>query len=236
MSARHRYSDAQIDAVYRVIAERRDVRHFLPDPVDPRLLARLLAAAHLAPSVGYMQPWRFVRVTDPALRARIHALVEDERGRTAEALGERGDEFLRLKVEGVRECGELLVVALMEGRESHVFGRRTLPEMDLCSVACAIQNLWLAARAEGIGVGWVSLFDPDALARLLAMPEGSRPVAILCVGHVAAFYDRPMLEQVGWAHRVPLEALVYENAWSRFSENPAKENPDEGKRRETGSR
>ncbi|MEW5707392.1 MAG: 5,6-dimethylbenzimidazole synthase [Pseudomonadota bacterium] len=235
-AGRHRYSDAEIAAVYRVIAERRDVRHFLPDPVDPRLLARLLAAAHLAPSVGYMQPWRFVRVTDPALRARIHALVEDERGRTAEALGERGDEFLRLKVEGVRECGELLVAALMEEREGHVFGRRTLPEMDLCSVACAIQNLWLAARAEGIGVGWVSLFDPDALARLLAMPEGSRPVAILCVGHVEAFYDRPMLEREGWAHRVPLEALVYENAWGRSSENPAKENPDEGKRRETGSR
>lgn len=233
---RHRYSDAEIAAVYRVITERRDVRHFLPDPVDPGLLARLLTAAHLAPSVGFMQPWRFVRVTDPALRAGIHRLVEEERQRTAAALGERGDEFMRLKVEGVRECGELLVVALMAERERHVFGRRTLPEMDLCSVACAIQNLWLAARAEGIGVGWVSLFDPDALARLLAMPEGSRPVAILCVGHVEAFYERPMLEQEGWARRVPLEALVYENAWGRSAENAAKENRDEGTRREAGSR
>ncbi|TXF12274.1 5,6-dimethylbenzimidazole synthase [Pelomicrobium methylotrophicum] len=214
---RHRYSDAEIAAVYRVIAERRDVRHFLPDPLDPQLLARLLAAAHFAPSVGFMQPWRFVRITDGRLRAEIHRLVEEERRRTAEALGERGDEFMRLKVEGVRECGELLVVALMEGRESHVFGRRTLPEMDLCSVACAIQNFWLAARAEGVGVGWVSLFDPDALARLLAMPEGSRPVAILCVGHVAAFYDRPMLEQVGWAQRLRLKELVYENAWGQKS-------------------
>ncbi len=171
MGERHRYSDGEIETVYRVLAERRDVRHFLPDPVDPRLLARLLTAAHLAPSVGYMQPWRFVRVTDPTLRADIHRLVEEERSRTAQALGERGDEFLRLKVEGVRECGELLVVALMAGRERHVFGRRSLPEMDLCSVACAIQNFWLAARAEGLGVGWVSLFDPQALARLLAMPE-----------------------------------------------------------------
>lgn len=226
MGERHRYSDGEIETVYRVLAERRDVRHFLPDPVDPRLLARLLTAAHLAPSVGYMQPWRFVRVTDPTLRADIHRLVEEERSRTAQALGERGDEFLRLKVEGVRECGELLVVALMAGRERHVFGRRSLPEMDLCSVACAIQNFWLAARAEGLGVGWVSLFDPQALARLLAMPEGSKPVAILCVGHVEAFDDRPMLEKAGWAQRVALSALVYENAWGRL---PGK-GSDEGRR------
>lgn len=226
MGERHRYSDREIETVYRVLAERRDVRHFLPDPVDPRLLARLLTAAHLAPSVGYMQPWRFVRVTDPTLRADIHRLVEEERSRTAQALGERGDEFLRLKVEGVRECGELLVVALMAGRERHVFGRRSLPEMDLCSVACAIQNFWLAARAEGLGVGWVSLFDPQALARLLAMPEGSKPVAILCVGHVEAFDDRPMLEKAGWAQRVALSALVYENAWGRL---PGK-GSDEGRR------
>lgn len=226
MGERHRYSDGEIETVYRVLAERRDVRHFLPDPVDPRLLARLLTAAHLAPSVGYMQPWRFVRVTDPTLRADIHRLVEEERSRTAQALGERGDEFLRLKVEGVRECGELLVVALMAGRERHVFGQRSLPEMDLCSVACAIQNFWLAARAEGLGVGWVSLFDPQALARLLAMPEGSKPVAILCVGHVEAFDDRPMLEKAGWAQRVALSALVYENAWGRL---PGK-GSDEGRR------
>lgn len=226
MGERHRYSDGEIETVYRVLAERRDVRHFLPDPVDSRLLTRLLAAAHLAPSVGFMQPWRFVRVTDPTLRADIHRLVEEERSRTAQALGERGDEFLRLKVEGVRECGELLVVALMAGRERHVFGRRSLPEMDLCSVACAIQNFWLAARAEGLGVGWVSLFDPQALARLLAMPEGSKPVAILCVGHVEAFDDRPMLEKAGWAQRVALSALVYENAWGRL---PGK-GSDEGRR------
>lgn len=236
MSARHRYSDAQIDAVYRVIAERRDVRHFLPDPLDPALLARLLAAAHLAPSVGFMQPWRFVRVTDAALRAAIHRLVEDERRRTAEALGERAEEFLRLKVEGVRECGELLIAALTEGRERHVFGRRTLPEMDLCSVACAIQNLWLAARAEGVGVGWVSLFDPDALVRLLAMPEGSRPVAILCIGHVEAFYDRPMLEREGWARRLELDQLVYENAWGQRAASGTGEKADESCQRKTGPR
>ena len=160
-----------------------------------------------------MQPWRFVRITRPALRESIHGLVEAERLRTAEALGERGSEFMRLKVEGIRDCAELLVVALMDGREAHVFGRRTLPEMDLASLACAIQNLWLAARAEGLGMGWVSLFDPQALAELLAMPPGSKPLAVLCLGPVEAFYEAPMLVQQGWARPRPLHELLFENRW-----------------------
>lgn len=217
MNNPHRYSEAEIAAVYRVMRERRDMRHFRPDPVDPVVLTRLLDAAHRAPNVGLMQPWRFVRVTDPALRKSIHALVEQERTRTAEALGERSDEFMRLKVEGVLECGELLVAALMDGRERHVFGRRTLPEMDLASVACAIQNLWLAARAEGLGMGWVSLFDPMSLARLLSMPHGAKPIAILCLGHVDVFYSRPMLEQEAWKQGRPLHEFLFENAWGKIN-------------------
>ena len=213
----HRYPDADIDAIYRVIGERRDMRHFRPDPVDPAVLARLLDAAHHAPSVGFMQPWRFLRITDINLRRQIHALVGEERTRTAEILGERSDEFMHLKVEGILECGELLVAALMDRREEHVFGRRTLPEMDLASVACAIQNLWLAARAEGLGLGWVSLFDPARLAELLAMPAGAKPVAILCLGHVESFYDKPMLEQQGWAARCDLKELVFVNRWGKTS-------------------
>ena len=212
MSA-HRYSDAEIEAIYRAIRERRDMRHFRPDPVEPETLQRLLEAAHLAPSVGFMQPWRFIRVSDRKLRERIHALAMAERERTADALGERREEFLRLKVEGILEAGELLVVALADGREKHLFGRRTLPEMDLASAACAIQNLWLAARAEGLGMGWVSLFDPDALAELLGMPEGAKPIAVLCLGHVDRFYDKPMLEEQGWSERRPLEELLSENRW-----------------------
>lgn len=207
------FDDIDRAAIYRVIAERRDMRHFLPDPVAPELLARLLHAAHLAPSVGYMQPWRFIRITEPALRQQIHALVEEERIATACALAEREDEFMRLKVEGILECGELLVVALADGREHHVFGRRTLPEMDLASAACAIQNLWLAARAEGLGMGWVSLFDPARLASLLHLPEGASPIAVLCLGYVQAFYPRPMLEMERWAERIPLETLVFQNRW-----------------------
>ncbi|GAB3626842.1 5,6-dimethylbenzimidazole synthase [Pandoraea terrae] len=208
-----RYSDNEIAAVYRVIRERRDMRHFRSAPIEPALLERLLQAAHMAPSVGYMQPWRFIRITDPALRIRIHALVDEERRRTAQALGERQDEFMRLKVEGILDCGEVLVAALMDGRERHVFGRRTLPEMDLASVACAIQNLWLAARAEGIGMGWVSLFDPVPLGQLLRLPPGAKPVAVLCMGHVDAFYERPMLEQENWASGQPLDAMLSENHW-----------------------
>jgi 5,6-dimethylbenzimidazole synthase len=207
------FTKKEIDTVYRVMAARRDMRHFRPDPLDEALVERLLGAAHLAPSVGLMQPWRFVRVRDGHLRSSIHALVEAERLETARVLGEREDEFMRIKVEGILECGELMVVALMAGREAHVFGRRTLPEMDLASVACAIQNLWLAARAENIGMGWVSLFDPEALRQLLRMPQGSRPVAVLCLGYVPAFYPRPMLEEVGWARRFDLKTMVTTDYW-----------------------
>lgn len=212
------YSEAEQAAIYKVIAERRDMRHFLPTPLAPALLQRLLQAAHHAPSVGLMQPWRFIRISDPALRQRIHALVDAERQRTALAIGEahnsaRMDEFMRLKVEGILECGELLVASLCDGREKHIFGRRTLPEMDLASVSCAIQNLWLAARAEGIGMGWVSLFEPQALAELLGMPAGAKPVAILCLGYVQQFYAAPMLVEEGWAKEKLLAEMVMENHW-----------------------
>jgi 5,6-dimethylbenzimidazole synthase len=209
----HSFNEQDKAAIYRVIAERRDMRHFLSDPVSPEILTRLLQAAHLAPSVGFMQPWRFIRITDFDLRSEMYNLVEAERIATAQALAEREEQFMRLKVEGVRECGELLVVALMDKREKLLFGRRTLPEMDLASAACAIQNLWLAARAEGLGVGWVSLFEPEKLAKLLQMPEDAKPIAILCLGYVESFYPQPMLETEGWAAREKLDDLVYQNSW-----------------------
>ncbi len=210
----NRYSDAERAAVYRAIYERRDMRHFLPDPIDSELLLRLLDAAHHAPSVGFMQPWRFMRISCPTLRKAIHALVEQERLLTAKALNEREDEFMKLKVEAILECPEVLVAALCDQREHYIFGRRTLPEMDLASLACAIQNMWLAARAEGIGLGWVSMFDPDALKTLLKMPEDSQPLAVLCLGHVDKFYDKPMLEQAQWAERKNLTDLLFENVWN----------------------
>ncbi len=209
----HRYSDADIAAVYRAIFERRDMRHFIPGDLPEGLLGRLIDAAHHAPSVGYMQPWRFLRIGDAGLRQRLHAIVEVERQATAAAMPSRDSEFMQLKVEGIKDCAEVLVVALMDGREPHLFGRRTLPEMDLASVACAIQNMWLAARAEGIGLGWVSIFDPDSLAELLAMPAGAKPVAILCIGPVAGFPAKPLLETSHWGQRLPLDQVLFDNTW-----------------------
>ncbi|MCV7178584.1 5,6-dimethylbenzimidazole synthase [Mycolicibacterium sphagni] len=210
----HAFSAEERRAIYRVINERRDMRRFSPGGTVPEeVLARLLAAAHAAPSVGLMQPWRFLRITDDGLRHKIHALVDEERQQTASALGERAEEFLALKVEGILDCAELLVVALGDGRDGHVFGRRTMPHMDLASVSCAIQNLWLAARAEGLGMGWVSIFDPQRLSDLLEMPAGAEPVAVLCLGPVPDFPDRPALEIDEWTFGRPLAEFVSENRW-----------------------
>ena len=215
----HAYSKQEQAAIYKVIAERRDMRHFLPAPVAPETLARILAAAHHAPSVGLMQPWRFMRITDKTLRKAIHQLVDDERIKTSQAIGEventaRMAEFLRLKIEGILECGELLVAALCDKREQHIFGRRTLPEMDIASISCAIQNMWLASRAEGLGMGWVSIFDPIKLAELLSIPQDAKPIAVLCLGHVASFYKEPMLVETGWAVEKPLSEMLMENIWT----------------------
>jgi len=216
--ANHQFTESEIAAIYRVIAERRDMRHFLPTPVAAETLTKILQAAHQAPSVGLMQPWRFIRISDSSLRHRIHELVDEERRHTAQAIGEydntaRMAEFLRLKVEGILDCGELLVATLCNNREQHVFGRRTLPEMDIASVSCAIQNMWLAARAEGLGMGWVSIFDPAKLGALLNAPADAKPIAILCIGHVNTFYNEPMLVETGWKTARPLTDMVMENQW-----------------------
>jgi 5,6-dimethylbenzimidazole synthase len=223
----HSYSDLEKEAIYKVIAERRDMRHFLPTAIAPGVLNKLLHAAHHAPSVGLMQPWRFIRITDVDVRKKIHQQVNEERIKTAEAIGEyettaRMADFMRLKVEGILDCGELLVATLCDDREKHVFGRRTLPEMDLASVSCAIQNIWLAARAEGIGMGWVSLFDPEKLAALLKIPKGAKPIAILCLGYVNSFYKEPMLVEEGWAIEKPLAEMLMENHWKSESDCKSK--------------
>ncbi len=202
------FSHEEAGVLYRIMAARRDMRHFIPNTrVDDATIARLLQAAHHAPSVGLMQPWRFRRIRTKTQREQIAALVMAERDATAEALGERATEFLRLKVEGIRDCAELWVASVAPD-DGTVFGRRTMPEaMALCSVACAIQNLWLATRAENLGMGWVSMFEPTALAELLALPSGSKPIAILCIGQVEAFYPAPMLALEGWRQGKPLDEM-----------------------------
>ena len=213
----HAFEAHEAAAVYRAIHERRDMRHFAGGQVAPEVLRRLLDAAHHAPSVGFMQPWRFIRIRGQALRQQLHRVVEHERVLTARALGEREDEFMCLKVQGLLDAAELLAVTLADGREKHVFGRRTLPQMDLASAACAIQNLWLAARAEGLGMGWVSLFDPAEVAALLGLPAGAEPIALLCLGPVHDFYEEPMLQKERWAQRAPLSSTVFDDRWGATS-------------------
>ena len=229
MNNPHAYSAQEQDAIYKVIAQRRDMRHFLSTPVDRSVLNKILTAAHHAPSVGLMQPWRFIRITDLHLRQAIHKQVDAERLKTALAICKlethsnenelngfesKSAAFLKLKVEGILECGELLVVALCDKRESAIFGRRTMPEMDIASVSCAIQNMWLAARAEGLGLGWVSMFEPIELAQLLNLPADAKPIAILCLGHVASFYKEPMLVETLWKTEKPLDEMLMENGWN----------------------
>jgi 5,6-dimethylbenzimidazole synthase len=213
MTDKHQYSEQEREAIYRVIGERRDMRHFLNDPVDEDIMQRLINVAHQAPSVGFIQPWRIIRIKNPELRSAIYQQVDAERIKASEFLGERQQEFLKLKLEGILDCGELLVMALMDKREDLIFGRRTMPEMDLASVSCAIQNMWLAARAEGLGIGWVSLFEPAEIAKLLTIPDGAQAVAILCLGHVKQFYPAPMLELTKWRQATDINDVVFEDSW-----------------------
>ncbi|NRB37520.1 MAG: 5,6-dimethylbenzimidazole synthase [Pseudomonadales bacterium] len=207
------YSQADQAAVYRAIFERRDMRHFVPGPLPEGCLERLLQAAIAAPSVGFMQPWRFIQITESDTRLQLQALVEEERIATADALNTRRDEFMTLKVEGIKDCAEVLVVCLSNKRENYIFGRRTLPQMDLASASCAIQNMWLAARCEGIGLGWVSIFCPEKIAQLLQLPQGAEAIAILCIGQVDQFYDKPLLEAQGWDKKRPIDQLLMQNTW-----------------------
>lgn len=205
--------DDEKEAVYRVIHARRDMRHFIKGCVVSDTLLRILEAGHAAPSVGFMQPWRFVRITKAELREQLISLVEEEKLRTSDQMDERKTEFMRLKVEGLRDCAELIAVVLAPD-DGTVFGRRTMPEeMALCSVSCAIENMWLAARAENLGMGWVSFFEPTDVARLLHCPDGSKPIALLCLGPVESFYDKPMLEREGWRERKPLDVILGEDSY-----------------------
>ena len=209
----HIFTEEERNTVYQVIASRRDMRHFAGGEVSSSILNRILEAAHAAPSVGLMQPWRFVRVTSSKLRKQLVTLVEEEKENTAHEMDERKAEFMRLKVEGMRDCAELIAVVLAPD-DGTVFGRRTMPEeMALCSISCAIQNMWLAARAENLGMGWVSFFKPEDVAKLLGCPGDAKPIALLCLGPVSDFYDKPMLEQEQWRFREDLEHVFSENTY-----------------------
>jgi 5,6-dimethylbenzimidazole synthase len=154
-------------------------------------------------------------VSDPALRRAMQEQVENEHPRTAAALPSCQNEFLTVKIGGLRDCAEVLVVASMAGREQPTIGRRTLHQMDIALIGCALQNMWLAARVEGVGLSWVSFFEPRALGELLALPEGAHPLGILCIGHAPAFYPRPLFEETGRGKRFDLTQVLFESRWPK---------------------
>lgn len=215
-NSQHSFDENAKDGLYRAIFERRDVRaQFKPDPVPDDVLARILTAAHHAPSVGYMQPWSFILVEDRALRQQVKSLF-DKANAEARAMFEddRAGAYARLKLEGILEAPVNLCVTCDPDRAGRVvIGRTHIPEMDEYSTVCAVMNLWLAARAEGLGVGWVSILDPKALKTLLGIPGSVIPVAYLCIGQVSHFLDKPELELAGWRNRLDLKTLVHKDKW-----------------------
>ncbi len=205
------FTAAEKDAVYRAIRERRDVRAgYLPQPLEEATLQRLLAAAHHAPSVGFMQPWRFIVVRDLAIRSSVHDIFARARAAAAQTYsGERADLYAQLKLEALLEAPQhLCVVCDRTSERGHRLGRNTMLETSDYSVVCAIQNLWLAARAEGVGVGWVSILDPPAVKQLLRIPPAAEMVAYLCLGYVEKFAEAPDLLRYGWEERAGLASVV----------------------------
>jgi nicotinate-nucleotide--dimethylbenzimidazole phosphoribosyltransferase len=209
--------------VHRVIAERRDIRRFRPDPVPEVILERLLLAAHRAPSVGLMQPWRMIVVEALETRIEVRLLAQRERLRQAERFDDRARHFLDQKIEGIVEAPLGICFCCDHGdADAEILGRGTIPDTDIYSTACAVQNLWLAARAEGLGIGWVSFYRPDDLRALLGVPARVDPIAYLCVGWPDERPLRPGLEAAGWAERLPLESVVMRERWRPDTPSPPK--------------
>ncbi len=208
-----RFPDEQLAGLYRAIEERRDIRRFRPDPLPDALLERLLGAAHTAPSVGLMQPWRFIVVTDPDTKAAMQGIAQKQRLAQAPHLEARALEYLDLKLEGIREAPVSVCVCTDRRPGEEILGRHTIRDTDVYSTCLAIQNLWLAARAEGVGIGWVSFYDEDEVRALLGIPAHVVPVAWLCVGYPDERPTRPGLEVAGWEQRAPLAQHVFHERW-----------------------
>jgi 5,6-dimethylbenzimidazole synthase len=217
MNSHRPFNETERTAIYRVIAERRDVRRgFVNEPLPDDLLNRLLAAAHSAPSVGLMQPSRFIVIRDYGIRKAIHQVFEAANKRALGSYaGEQAERYSRLRLEGILEAPQNLCILCDAGSErGHGLGRQTMPQTAIYSTVCAIQNLWLAARSEGVGVGWVSILDPLELCKLLNIPGHLTLVAYLCLGYVEGFASEPDLERFGWEKRADLRTVVSYNLYS----------------------
>jgi 5,6-dimethylbenzimidazole synthase len=220
MDSPNAFSEAERAAVYRAIRERRDVRRFRSTPIPDDIIQRLLRAAACAPSVGYMQPWNFLVIHDLEVRRRIHqAFLQANTEAQAMFPPERRSQYGALKLEGILESGLNLCITCDRSRFGPVvLGRTCQSDMDLFSTVCAVQNLWLAARAEGVGVGWVSIIKPDDLRSILQLPENVIPIAYLCVGYTDSFASEPELKTLGWLPEIPLSELVFYNQWGKQSQ------------------
>jgi 5,6-dimethylbenzimidazole synthase len=201
--------------LYETIFRRRDIRHFRPDPIPDEIIARMLVAAHHAASVGFTQPWDFILVRDRERRAEVKRVFEQERARNAAQFsGERREKFLGLKLEGILEAPLNLIVGCEPNRNGpDILGKVSIREVEIYSTCLAVGNLWLAARAEGVGVGWVSILRNDDLRRIFGIPERVIPVAYLCVGYTDDFPSHPLLKSAQWAERLPPRSLIHFERW-----------------------
>lgn len=219
------FSPEEREAVYKAIFTRRDVRgQFLPDPVPDDILLRVLTAAHHAPSVGFMQPWNFLIVRSDQTKRAIAAIFDEANAEAAARFGERRSEYQSLKLQGIVSAPVNICVTCDRDRAGPVvLGATHMADMDLFSTVCAVQNLWLAARAEGLGVGWVSILKEEQVKAVLAIPKAIRVVAYLCVGRVSGLYGTPELERRGWRKRLSLSDLILSETWERpFSVSSAR--------------
>ena len=218
----HRFSDDERHALYRTIYSRRDVRgQFTSEPISAEMLSRIMMAAHYAPSVGFMQPWSFIIVRADETKQKVHALFEKAHAEATQMFeGEKRETYRNLKLEGILEAPINICITCDKDRAGPVvIGRTHIPEMDLYSTVCAVQNLWLAARAEGLGMGWVSILDQERLKQVLGIPENIVPVAYLCLGHVSEFNDKPDLQKTGWRPRLPIGELTHFDGFEQTTDD-----------------
>jgi len=215
MEGKERFSVEKIDAVYEAIFKRRDIRSFEERDIPDDLIKRLLKAGHHAPSVGYMQPWNFIVIRDADVKSKVkESFLNEDKAASEYFEGERKKQYQSFKLEGIEEAPVNICVTCDPSRFGpHVIGRHSMPETDVYSVCCAVQNIWLAARAEGVGVGWVSILRKESLKQILGMPDHIIPIAYLCVGIPKKFYDKPELELAGWNNRLNLDKLIFSDRW-----------------------
>ena len=216
------FDDAERQALYDIIEARRDVRNeFLPDDIAPDALMRILRAAHNAPSVGFMQPWNFILIDDPAQKQKVHAAFADANAEAEQMFSkDRQETYRSLKLEGIKNSPLNIIVTCDRTRGGKVvLGRTHDAAMDVYSTVCAVQNLWLAARAEGIGIGWVSIFDKERVKAIFNIPAHVELVAYLCVGYVEELFDKPELSARGWRHRIDINDLIMKNGWTDTADN-----------------